>query len=576
LGTPQIPYLLLSKPQNRHAGTRWGIPLNNYLYTMKIALAQINCHIGNFESNTRKIIAYIEEARIKGADLVVFPEMAVSGYPPLDFLDYPHFTKSCQKAVEEIATCCTGINVIVGSPSLNPVLKGKNLYNSAFLLGEGKILDVFHKSLLPTYDVFDEYRYFEPGKSAGIAIVAGQKIAITVCEDLWNEEDDPLYVLCPLDPVIHQDPVLIINIAASPFDYRQDQKRKAILHRNVRKYGIPIVYVNHVGAHTDLIFDGGSMVMDGNGQIVSETPLFEESLTLVDSKSLSEKSGTSTEPLKIEKIHRALITGIRDYFNKLNFTKATLGLSGGVDSALVMTLAVEALGKENVLPVLMPSPYSSEHSVSDSLELAKNLGVTANTIPIDDIYSSFLDATKPSFENLPFNVAEENIQARIRGTLLMAISNKHGYILLNTSNKSELAVGYGTLYGDMCGGLSVIGDLYKTDVYELCRFINREKEIIPNTILEKAPSAELRPGQKDSDSLPPYEILDAILREYIENQQGPDAIMAKGFDEALVSRILKMVNINEHKRFQFAPILRVSPKAFGRGRRMPLVAKYLS
>jgi NAD+ synthase (glutamine-hydrolysing) len=543
---------------------------------MKIALAQIDCHIGNFESNTRKIIAFIQDAQRQGADLVVFPEMAVSGYPSLDFLDYPHFTKSCLKSIEEIAGYCKGITVVVGSPSLNPVLKGKNLYNSAFLLGEGKILDVFHKSLLPTYDVFDEYRYFEPGKSAGIAVVAGKKIAITVCEEVWNEEDDPLYVLCPLDPVMHQDPVLIINIAASPFDYRQEQKRKAILNRNVKKYGIPIVYVNHVGAHTDLIFDGGSLIMDGTGKVVCEAPGFEESLTLVDTESLTGEDGIKSEIPKIEKIHRALIIGIRDYFMKLGFSKATLGLSGGVDSALVLALAVEALGAENVLPVLMPSPYSSDHSVTDSLALAKNLGVRTSTIPVNNVYSSFLDATKPSFGTLPFNVAEENIQARIRGTLLMAICNKHGYILLNTSNKSELAVGYGTLYGDMCGGLSVIGDLYKTDVYELCNYINREKEIIPKSILEKAPSAELRPGQKDSDSLPPYELLDAVLREYIENQQGPDAIMDKGFDVEVVSRILKMVNINEHKRFQFAPILRVSPKAFGRGRRMPLVAKYLS
>ncbi|HEX5001122.1 MAG TPA: NAD+ synthase [Bacteroidia bacterium] len=542
---------------------------------MKIALAQLDFHIGNFENNTGKIIDFIGQAKRAGADLVVFPEMAVSGYPPLDFLDYTHFTRSCEKAVSEIANVCTGIHAIVGSPSVNPVLKGKNLFNSAFLLGDGKILDVFHKSLLPTYDVFDEYRYFEPGKKAGIATVAGVKVAITICEDLWNEEDDPLYVFCPLDEVIGERPQLIINIAASPFDYQHEHKRKAILRRNVNKYKLPLVYVNHVGAHTDLIFDGGSLVMNAQGSIVLEAPVFQEALMYADPLTIKPEIEIK-EKSKFEKIHLALICGIRDYFGKLGFQKATLGLSGGVDSALVLALASEALGPENVFPVMLPSPYSSDHSISDSLQLIKNLGNPVEEIAISEIYEAFLKATRSVFNGIPFNVAEENMQARIRGTLLMAVSNKLGYILLNTSNKSELAVGYGTLYGDMCGGLSVIGDLYKTDVYALCRYINRENEIIPKEILDKAPSAELRPGQKDSDSLPPYEQLDAVLFQYIENQKGPDEILQQGFDESLVSRTLKLVNKNEYKRFQFAPILRVSPKAFGRGRRMPLVARYLS
>jgi len=542
---------------------------------MKIALAQLDFHIGNFESNTSKIIDFIGQAKVAGADLVVFPEMAVSGYPPLDFLDYTHFTSSCEKAVATIASACIGITAIVGSPSVNPVLKGKNLYNSAFLLGDGKILDVFHKSLLPTYDVFDEYRYFEPGKNAGIATVAGVKVAITICEDLWNEEDDPLYVFCPLDEVISEAPEIIINIAASPFDYQHEHKRKAILQRNVNKYKLPLVYVNHVGAHTDLIFDGGSLVMNAKGSIVLEAPVFQEALLYAEPLNHIPKI-QEKEKSKFEKIHLALICGIRDYFGKLGFQKATLGLSGGVDSALVLALASEALGPENVFPVMLPSPFSSAHSITDSQQLIKNLGNPGEEISISEIYNSFLEATLPVFEGKPFNVAEENMQARIRGTLLMAISNKNGYILLNTSNKSELAVGYGTLYGDMCGGLSVIGDLYKTDVYGLCRYINQEKEIIPNAILEKEPSAELRPGQKDSDSLPPYEQLDAVLLQYIENQKGPDEIIKLGFDEELVSRTLKLVNTNEYKRFQFAPILRVSPKAFGRGRRMPLVARYLT
>jgi NAD+ synthase (glutamine-hydrolysing) len=543
---------------------------------MKIALAQINCHIGNFESNTRKIISYIEQAETLGADLVVFPEMAVCGYPPLDFLDYRHFTDSCLNAVNEIAKHCTRIHALVGSPSINPVLKGKNLYNSAFLLGDGKILQTVHKSLLPTYDVFDEYRYFEPGKSAGIAEVAGEKIAITVCEDLWNEEDDPLYVFCPLDAVINQKPSLIINMAASPFDFKHEEKRKAILRRNVKKYGLPVVYVNFTGSQTDLIFDGGSLVMNEKGEVIEELPYFEECIRVVDTSQTAAQNPVQSGGNKMEKIYKALVTGIRDYFGKMGFTDATLGLSGGVDSALVTVLAVDALGADRVHPVMMPSPFSSGHSVTDSEALCNKLGIVPDNLPISSIFDSFIDTTKASFANKPFNVAEENIQARIRGTLLMAISNKHGYILLNTSNKSELAVGYGTLYGDMCGGLSVIGDLYKTEVYELCEYINRSGEIIPSNILTKAPSAELRPGQKDSDSLPPYDLLDAVLREYIENKKGPDEIIAAGFDEKLVSRVLKMVNSNEYKRFQFAPILRVSPKAFGRGRRMPLVAKYLS
>lgn len=544
---------------------------------MKIALAQINPHIGNFESNSTKIIALIEKAAAEGAGLVVFPELAICGYPPLDFLDFNHFTQQCTEAIEAIAVKCNTIHAIVGGPSFNPVLKGKNLYNSAYFLGNGKVLSVIHKTLLPTYDVFDEYRYFEPNKSFETIEVNGQKIALTICEDLWNEEDDPLYVFSPMEELIRQQPAMIINIAASPFDYSHQEKRKAILRRNVLRYNLPLFYVNHAGAQTDLIFDGGSLAMNQDGTVVAELGYFTEDFKIIDTDAPSFSIPHQSHPSgKIERIHQALVNGIRDYFKKMNFTKATLGLSGGVDSALVLAIAVEALGKENVLPVMMPSPFSSEHSVSDSVNMAHAIGVEVLKIPISEIYNSFIDATKESFGNKPFNVAEENIQARIRGTLLMAISNKHGYILLNTSNKSELAVGYGTLYGDMAGGLSVIGDVYKTEVYSLCQYINRNSEIIPSNILTKPPSAELRPGQKDSDSLPEYDLLDQVLFQYIECHRGPDEIIGQGFDPALVKRILKMVNTNEYKRFQFAPVLRVSPKAFGRGRRMPLVARYLS
>ncbi|MDQ3051778.1 MAG: NAD+ synthase [Bacteroidota bacterium] len=544
---------------------------------MKIALAQINCHIGNFESNTNRILTLIEQARVAKADVVVFPELAICGYPPLDFLDFHHFTMQCENAIVQIASYCTDIVAIIGSPSFNPVLKGKNLYNSAFVCEAGKVKQVVHKTLLPTYDVFDEYRYFEPNYNFDVITIKGHRIALTICEDLWNEEDDPMYVFSPMEKLMEQQPEFIINIAASPFDYRQEEKRKAILKRNVLKYQLPLFYVNHSGAQTDILFDGGSMALNRNGDIIEELAYFAEDFKIIDTELLDNaKPHNRASHEKIERIHQGLVMGISDYFKKMNFSQATLGLSGGIDSALVLVLAVEALGKENVFPVMMPSPFSSGHSLSDSIALCERLGMEALKIEISAIYDQFLQAVAPAFINKPFNVTEENIQARIRGTLLMALCNKHGYILLNTSNKSELAVGYGTLYGDMAGGLSVIGDLYKTEVYEMCRYINRNSEIIPESILTKPPSAELRPGQKDSDSLPEYDVLDAVLFQYIEIRKGPDEIIASGMDVQLVQQVLKLVNTNEYKRFQFAPILRVSAKAFGRGRRMPLVARYLS
>lgn len=485
---------------------------------MKIALAQVNCHIGNFEGNTQKFIRLINQARAEGIQLIVFPELAISGYPPLDFLDYRHFTHECFRAVEFIAKSCKGITAIIGSPSENPIPEGKNLFNSALVLSDGKVQTAIHKTLLPTYDVFDEYRYFEPNRAFHCINVEGKIIALTICEDLWNEEDDPMYIFSPMEKLIEQSPSMIINIAASPFDYSHAEKRLAILKRNVKKYGLPLAYVNHVGAQNDIIFDGGSMVLNVDGQTVAQAAFFSEDLLVFDSDNISTAAIPPREESKISRIRVALVLGIRDYFDKMNFSDATLGLSGGVDSALVLALAVEALGRDHVHPVMMPSPYSSAHSVDDSVALCERLGVNPLTIPISEIYDQFLRSVTPFFEGKPFDVAEENIQARIRGTLLMALANKHGYILLNTSNKSELAVGYGTLYGDMAGGLSVIGDLYKTEVYELCRHLNRNGEIIPENILTKAPSAELRPNQKDSDSLPDYELLDAVLRLYIEGQ----------------------------------------------------------
>jgi NAD+ synthase (glutamine-hydrolysing) len=542
---------------------------------MKIALAQVNCHIGNFTGNKILIKQKIEEARKLGAQLVVFPELALSGYPPLDFLEFNHFTKKCSDAIDEIANSCHDIDVIIGSPSKNPVKEGKNLFNSAFFIAKGKVARVINKSLLPTYDVFDEYRYFEPNKKYETIVSNGVRIALTICEDLWNEEDDPMYVTSPMEHLMQQQPELIINIAASPFDHSHREKRIDILKRNVNKFDIPLVYVNHVGAQTDLLFDGGSLQMDRKGNIIRELKYFNEDLQIIDPFEENEPNHQPHQK-KIERIHDGLVMGIRDYFKKLGFSKAILGLSGGIDSAVVLALSTKALGSENVLPVMMPSSFSSDHSLSDSIELCNNLKIDPDKIPIQKIYESFLKDLDYKFSDTEFNVAEENIQSRIRGTLLMALSNKFGHILLNTSNKSELAVGYGTLYGDMCGGLSVIGDLYKRDVYDLARFINTHQSIIPENIITKEPSAELRPDQKDSDSLPEYDLLDSILYQYIELQQGYDRILEQGFDKETVEKVLKLVNSNEYKRFQFAPILRVSPKAFGFGRRMPLVAKYLS
>jgi NAD+ synthase (glutamine-hydrolysing) len=546
---------------------------------MKIALAQLNFHIGNFASNTEKIKAAILRAKKEGADLVVFSELSVCGYPPKDFLEFPDFISRCLKAVDEIATMCDGIAAIVGAPAVNPKVEGKSLFNAAYVLENGKVKSVHHKGLLPNYDVFDEYRYFEPAKEFHIAEIGGKKMALTVCEDLWDVEEDLMYTQWPMEELIKQKPEVMINIAASPFDYKHSDMRRTVLKRNVEKYKMPLFYVQHVGAQTEIIFDGGSMVINSKGEIISEMNYFAEDFrifdleTIADSKFENSKIRNSSSGISL--IHDALVLGIKDYFVKMGFTKAILGLSGGIDSALVLALAVEALGKENVLSVLMPSEFSSGHSVDDSIALCKNLDCNYEIIPIKEGFETMQKTLSPVFKDAPFNVAEENIQARLRAVILMGIANKFGYILLNTTNKSEAAVGYGTLYGDMCGGISVLGDVYKMQVFELCRFINTEKEIIPKNILTKAPSAELRPNQKDSDSLPEYDVLDKVLFEYIENRKGPKELVEMGFEKALVDRILKMVNSNEWKRAQMAPVLRVSPKAFGSGRRMPIVGKYL-
>lgn len=567
---------------------------------MKIALAQQNYHIGNFEENSKKIITAIEKAKKDGVDLIVFSELCICGYPPRDFLEFEDFINKCYESLDAIRQHADTIGVIVGSPARNLTKEGKDLFNAAYLLYEKKIIAEIHKTLLPTYDVFDEYRYFEPAFEWKVAEFKGKKLAITICEDIWNMGDNPLYRITPMEQLAPANPDVMINLSASPYNYAQDVVRASIVKAHTVKYGIPMLYSNTVGSQTEIVFDGGSLVYDANGNKVKEMKYFEEDYAIFDLEELCKKNTSSkqveekyyyssaevgqgedtikylTNEKNIDEIYHALILGIRDYFSKMGFTKAILGASGGIDSAVVQALAVAALGKENVRAVLMPSQYSTSHSVEDAEKLGKNLGNAYDIVAIKNIYESFLSELKPVFKDLPFGLAEENIQARTRGNLLMAIANKFGYILLNTSNKSELATGYGTLYGDMAGGLGVLGDLYKVQVYALAKYINRNGEIIPNNIITKAPSAELRLNQKDSDSLPEYDILDRVLYQYIEQRKGPKEIIAQGFDAALVARILKLVNTNEYKRNQFCPIIRVSCKAFGVGRRMPIVGKYLS
>ncbi|HOH83720.1 MAG TPA: NAD(+) synthase, partial [Bacteroidales bacterium] len=411
---------------------------------MKIALAQLNYHIGNFELNTKKIIETIGKAKAEGASLVVFSELAVCGYPPRDFLQYDYFISSCEQAIRQIAAACEGIAAIVGAPSKNPHPAGKNLFNTAFFLAGGQVKFMQHKTLLPNYDIFDEYRYFEPNRSFGIVEYENQRIALTICEDLWNISPDPLYVANPMEKLAGLNPDIVINIAASPFSYTQHEKRKEVLENNVTRYGIPIVYVNHVGAQTELIFDGGSMAMDRRGKIALQMPFFEEKVSYFDTEQAGQPEETAGSFTRTQLIFDALVMGIKDYFGKMGFSKAILGLSGGIDSALTLVLAAEALGKENVFAVLLPSQFSSEHSVADAIALAENLGCRYEIIPIAPAFHTVSELLKPVFEDRPFNVTEENIQARLRAVILMAISNKFGYILLNTSNKSEAAVGYGT------------------------------------------------------------------------------------------------------------------------------------
>ena len=552
---------------------------------MKVALAQLDYIPGDIAHNSTKIISAISRARSLDTDLIVFSELAVTGYPPLDLLQRSDLTSDSMDAVKEIASHCNGIAAVLGGPSPNTGLFGKSLFNSAFFLSDGKVMTVINKTLLPTYDVFDENRYFEPGSTFQTVEFRGERLAITICEDIWDEQPFGdrgvcrLYGVTPLDELIREKPSLIINIAANPFSHNRIKIREEIFIKNAIEYRTPLISVNQTGGYTDLIFDGSSMVIDADGTLLEKLAFCSEEIRVVEIPAAGADRSNYSHPAPFPAemtgfIHRALLTGITDFFAKSGQKKAIIGLSGGIDSAVVLALAAEALGPENTLAVLMPSAYSSEHSVKDALEMAENLKVPHHIVSIEELRQVFEKTMKPFFGDKAPDVTEENIQARLRAVILMAFANKFGYMVLNTSNKSEAATGYGTLYGDMIGGLSVLGDVYKSEVYRLAREINSGKEIIPERIISKPPSAELKPDQLDTDSLPAYDMLDPVLFRYIELERSPQQIIDEGFDADLVEKVAKLVRSSEFKRRQSPPVLRVSSRAFGSGRRIPIISKY--
>jgi NAD+ synthase (glutamine-hydrolysing) len=546
---------------------------------MKITIAQLNPVVGDISGNLKKIVDTMYLGSKDATDLVVFPELVVTGYPPRDLLERPWFIDRSQKAVEELVGISreypqTGI--IIGAPLPTEKDAGRGLHNSALLIHRGKILLSQHKSLLPTYDVFDEARYFDPGTANRVVKFKGEKLGISICEDAWNDPQLWLrrqYSYDPIEVLAQGGATVLINVSASPFHLGKDEIRYRLIKKHAKKHGIPFLFVNQVGGNDELIFDGRSLCVDKEGRIIEALPSFEEHIQTVDISS-SGKPRRYVAQDKIESLHRALVLGIGDYFKKCGFSKAVLGLSGGIDSAVACCLAKEALGDRNLLGISMPGPYSSQGSVEHSRKLAQNLGIQFQVVPISSIYSSYLDTLKEQFKGKEFDITEENIQARVRGNILMAFSNKFGYLVLSTGNKSELAVGYCTLYGDMSGGLAVISDVPKTMVYELAEYLNRDSEVIPKQTIKKPPSAELKPDQKDQDTLPPYDILDQILDLYLDKGYSYQQIVRENFDHDIVKWVLRAVNTNEYKRRQAVPGLKVTSKAFGMGRRMPIAAKY--
>ena len=546
---------------------------------MKIALAQINPIIGDFKYNFDRIKEFSQKAIVHSYDLVVFPELAISGYPPRDLLERNDFVEANLACLNKLVNSIHGIGVICGFVEKNPAYKGNPLYNAAVLFEDGQIVHRAFKRLLPTYDVFDERRYFEPGTECTPFSYKGHCVGLSICEDVWNDKDifqKRIYTIDPVRLMVKKGADLIINLSASPFYMGKEIFRQEMLRSIARKYGVSLVFVNQVGGNDGLLFDGLSTAFDRQGNIAARAREFEEDLVVFDSES---PLSTGDHPKAVigtsgKMVLKALVAGTRDYAKKCGFSKAVLGLSGGIDSALTAAIASLALGRKNVLAVFMPSRYTSKENYQDSKKLADNLGIDLIQIPIDGMFKEFLQFLSPSFKTKEPGVTEQNIQARIRATILMGLSNRDGLLLLSTGNKSEVSVGYCTLYGDMSGGLAVISDVPKTMVYELSRLINAEKECIPKRIIEKAPSAELKPNQKDQDDLPPYEILDAVLKGYIEDLKGPYELVQMGFDKKLVESIISKVVRNEYKRHQSAPGLKVTSKAFGYGRRYPIAQRY--
>jgi len=552
------------------------LPPRRYTDDVRIALGQINTLIGDFSGNSAKIIDFSRRARSAGVDLVLFPELSVCGYPPRDLVERPWFVERNREAVETIARETEGIAVICGLVTPAKSATGKSVMNSAALLRDGEIAFIQSKRLLPSYDVFDEMRNFAPAERQQLFCLGNKEVALTVCEDAWNDKhfwDRPLYGVDPVEDLIGAGGQVLLNISASPFYLRKRELRREMLEAVAARYHVPVGFVNQVGGNDSLVFDGSSFALGSDGKVIAQAKSFAEDIICFDTVSLTGDIHDQDAGLEAS-AYSALVLGTRDYVRKCGFQRVVLGLSGGIDSALTACIAVDALGRENVIGVGMPGPYSSQGSIDDSVALAKNLGIRFETVPIGGIFDCYLKSLKPVFAGRGPDVTEENIQARIRGSLMMAMSNKFGALVLTTGNKSEIGVGYCTLYGDMCGGLAVISDVPKTLVYRLARYVNMRSAVIPVSTIEKAPSAELRPGQKDSDSLPPYEILDAVLEDYVEDNKSPEKIAAeRGYDLALVRKVAHMVDMNEYKRQQAAPGLKISEKAFGFGRRYPIAAK---
>ncbi len=544
---------------------------------MKIALVQIDPTVGDFTGNLDKIVTASSRAAALGARLAVFSELAICGYPPADFLEKPSFLARCRSAVDELAAATSGLStaVLAGVALAADGDRGKPAVNAAVLLDGGRLLLEQHKRLLPFYDVFDEQRYFAPARAQQVVELDGVRLAITICEDAWNDKNfwpSRLYTVDPMEELMRQHPDVHINLSSSPFWHSKRAMRREMLAAIARRDGVPVLMSNQVGGNDSLIFDGSSLALNARGELIAQAASFEEDLIVLDP--FAAPVMPAPEDDDTAAAYGALVLGTRDYVRKCGFRKALVGLSGGIDSALVACIATEALGAENVIAVGMPSPYSSQGSIDDSRKLAANLGIRFEVIGISGLFGEFTHALEPQFAGMKVDTTEENIQSRIRGTLLMALSNKFSALVLTTGNKSEMAVGYCTLYGDMVGALAVIGDLVKTRVYAVCHWLNRDRELIPGAILEKPPSAELRPDQKDTDSLPPYEVLDPILEAYVERYETPERIAeANRFPLPLVQQVVRLVERSEYKRQQAAPVLKVTPKSFGMGRRFPIAVK---